>query len=989
MVKILFGDITQLLNENVCLYTHFDYEDKIDAYVYFALNKLRECGYKIVFISTCKKLSKADRKLLRSFCHAAVLRANIGLDFGGWAEVINSYPQLYDSENLLLANDSVYGPVNDINSLIIRMQEQGCDFWGATESYQFQPHLQSYFINYSNKVLRSDVFKQFWEGFKNIDNKMELIQAYEISLTPLLKNHGFSYASVFNDFVDCRQMNGFSKLNPVHHLWKELLAIYISPFIKVELLRNNPYGVDIKGVVNVLTILGYDYALIEQHLNRVKHYYKDNKNPDNINSPLMLVTRKIQKQILKRNKRMHSKYYKLKYIIKLIATKPWILLPYFKRSIKASAKSLKNDLKSAYDNEAGQYLRKRISLKIYRNQRSSVQIGDIKEPDCFQMKQYKAKNNYAIICHIYYKELYPELLPCIKRAQPADVFISLVKGSSDDLLQMVQNDLPGCFVQVFDNHGRDIYPFLKFIDSGVLYQYEAILKIHSKQSINDKAEYDFDGESWRKNTLKSLVPETGLTELLKQFINNKNVGILCPEEYIYGLDHLGSNGNTLQMLCDELGLVYSSLNLKFPAGTMFWIKPWLLRHIEVLNLKASDFDMEPIAVDGTMAHAIERLIGIITTNAGYDIVSPESLHGDKVNDGSSGAETDVIAYYLPQFHPIPENDLWWGKGFTEWRNVATAKPQYETHYQPRVPADLGYYDLRLPEVQEKQAVIAENYGLTAFAFYQYWFSGKKLLSMPIDHFYNNTNINLKFMLCWANENWTRSWDGLNKDVLLEQSYDAGWEEAYAQDVAIYLKSPKYYRRAGKPVLQIYNVSAIPDCKKCIQNLRKSFIELGVGEIEILAVLFYGVDRDADKYGVDGFSEFPPHRLVFIGKAGNELDEVDHNFNGNIYSYTSVSKIKIAEIKSRLEDNIELGVMCGWDNTARRKKTADIFHGSTPAVFREWFDVAYQASMKRSTEAKNSILFVNAWNEWAEGTYLEPDIKYGYGYLEAIKSVVLN
>ena len=483
------------------------------------------------------------------------------------------------------------------------------------------------------------------------------------------------------------------------------------------------------------------------------------------------------------------------------------------------------------------------------------------------------------------------------------------------------------------------------------------------------------------------MPDDGMEELIDTFLSSTSAGAICHKDYIYGEEHIGSNEANLHMLCNSLGLEFCREELKFPAGTMFWIKPWLLRHIDALDLNANDFDIEPIAVDGTMAHALERFIGVMTTKAGYEILSAADMV-DSSHKPKSGA-VDVFAFYLPQFHPIKENNIWWGKGFTEWRNVSKARPVFKTHYQPRIPEELGYYDLRMSEVQERQAEMACDYGLSAFVFYQYWFSGKRLLNAPIDDFMRNENIDFKFLLCWANENWTRNWDGLDSDILLEQKYEEGWEAKYADDVAIYLRSSRYYKRNGRPVLLIYNVEAIPDCKQCLSNMREALAANGVGDVEIVAVWFYGVAYDADHYGVDGFSEFPPHRLDFIGARREIIPNLDDGFEGAIYSYEAVANSKIEKIKSNESLDMSLGVMCGWDNTARRQYTSDIFHGSTPAVFRKWLNVAYQSSLDKSTPRNKQMLFINAWNEWAEGTYLEPDIKYGTAYLDAIKSVIKN
>ncbi len=992
-MKVVFGDFSSFINSNVCLYSHFDYENSVDEYVFLALEEFNKCGYKIVFISTCIKLSELEIEKLSKICHSVILRDNVGLDFGGWANVLNTYPGILNADNLTLVNDSIYGPFSDLALFIEGMNKKGYDFWGVTESYQIKPHIQSFYINYTKKILQSELFRSFWQSYKNLDNKQKIIESYEITLTGTLKEAGFTYGTGFGRSNCLESIPGITIINPTHHLWYEIIDKYKVPFVKVELLRDNPFDIDLSLVQKTISDSGYDYNIIFSHIDRVRKYYTKAIVSASANQAIKKASIKSKLYMKSSNTKQNrfdldlsNSERKLSIILhafKMIFLKPVSFLQILKRSIITALKCFKKDVVSSYQGIrlGGDLIN---TLYEYRNIRLQKLKTAYSEADCFPMRQVKVNNKYAVVCHVYYVEVYAELLEAIKRVPSADVYISLVEGKSESLLDIIKNDFPDSYIHVFKNHGRDVYPFLKFIQSGVLYKYDAVLKIHSKQSKNDRSSYDFDGESWRKNVLNELVPISGIDAILEKFVASKKVGVICHNDYIYDDEHMGSNEVYLKMLCNSLGLDFNRDEFEFPAGTMFWIKPWLLRHLDALELTANDFDPEPLALDGTMAHALERFIGVVAIKAGYSI---SSMNKVIFNETKNNSKVDVLAFYLPQYHSIKENDAWWGKGFTEWRNVGKARPMFKTHYQPRIPEELGYYDLKMSEVQERQAEMANEHGLAAFAFYQYWFSGKKLLSSPIDDFMNNENIDLKFLVCWANENWTRSWDGLNKDILLEQQYENGWEEEYVRDVLPYFQSAKYYTRNGRPVLLIYNVSAIPNCKSSMYKMREVFRELGVGEIEIIAVWFYGVVNDSEIYGVDGFSEFPPHRLNFIGVRNNILPELDDDFQGNVYSYESVANARVEQIKSGKTTDISLGVMCGWDNTARRQFKSDVFHGSTPATFRKWLDTAYQHSLDKSTSNNKQMLFINAWNEWAEGTYLEPDMRYGAGYLEAVKSVI--
>lgn len=351
----------------------------------------------------------------------------------------------------------------------------------------------------------------------------------------------------------------------------------------------------------------------------------------------------------------------------------------------------------------------------------------------------------------------------------------------------------------------------------------------------------------------------------------------------------------------------------------------------------------------------------------------------------SQAQLKTIAFYLPQFHPIPENDEWWGSGFTEWTNVSKAVPQFLGHYQPHLPGELGFYDLRLVDVMRQQAQLARSYGISGFCFHHYWFAGRRLLERPVDQFLAAPDIDISFCLCWANENWTRRWDGADDEVLMHQRYSPRDDVAFIRALAPALRDRRYVRHAGKPVLIVYRASLLPDPSATAQRWRETCASEGIEDLYLVAARTFDV-ADPRPLGFDAALEFPPHQLP-VSRINEQMTVINPAYRGNIYAYEEMAD-GYARQTSRSYPLIKT-VMPSWDNEARRPGRGYTLHGSSPATYGRWFRAAYSATQARVAEdpAHPPLLFVNAWNEWAEGAHLEPDRKYGYAYLHATANAI--
>jgi glycosyltransferase involved in cell wall biosynthesis len=343
----------------------------------------------------------------------------------------------------------------------------------------------------------------------------------------------------------------------------------------------------------------------------------------------------------------------------------------------------------------------------------------------------------------------------------------------------------------------------------------------------------------------------------------------------------------------------------------------------------------------------------------------------------------AIAFYLPQFHPFPENEAWWGQGFTEWTNVTKAVPQFLGHHQPQLPADLGFYDLRLPDVLKRQVALARQYGLHGFAFHHYWFGGKRLMETPLDTYLAQDDIDFPFCLCWANENWTRRWDGHDSEILISQEHGLDNDLAFIRDLEPYLRDRRYIRIDGRPLLIVYRPSILPDPAATLRLWRQHCRDVGIGELFIAMAQFD--TEDPREHGFDAAIEFPPHKLARGFDAINHtLDIVNPDYQGHVLHYQSI----VDSAKAWPDKGFPLirTVFPGWDNEARRPGKGYTFAFSTPDRYREWLDFAVGYAQEHPV-AGESVVMVNAWNEWAEGAKLEPDRRYGHAFLQATREAL--
>ena len=376
-------------------------------------------------------------------------------------------------------------------------------------------------------------------------------------------------------------------------------------------------------------------------------------------------------------------------------------------------------------------------------------------------------------------------------------------------------------------------------------------------------------------------------------------------------------------------------------------------------------------------------------------------------------EPRIIGLYLPQYHPIPENDEWWGKGFTEWNNVVKARPLFRGHYQPHLPADLGFYDLRLPEVREQQAELAREAGLEGFCYYHYWFgNGKQLLQRPFEEVLASGKPDFPFCLCWANHDWTsKTWEkgsSLRRDtMIMKMEYSREDYIRHFNYVLPAFRDPRYITVDGKPLFAVWAPRAIPDCREFIDLWQKMALENGLKGIHFVGQTentgkalagekanYFSADMAKAYYqsvldlGYDAVMSQGFLRATGLAKGRRRMMLEMLAFKTFRPTYSRVDYSKLMDnyyVPEDAGENIYPTLLPQWDRTPRAGKKTFLLTDSTPDRFQHYTEKAIQLIANKQPE--HQILFLKAWNEWGEGDYVEPDQKFGHGWLQAIRNAI--
>lgn len=604
----------------------------------------------------------------------------------------------------------------------------------------------------------------------------------------------------------------------------------------------------------------------------------------------------------------------------------------------------------------------------------------------------------AIHLHLFYQDRLDDFISRFAAIPCAfDLFVSVPEGRDEESIRTsIATGLPQAarvVVEAVPNRGRDLAPLIAQFGRR-LAEYDVIGHFHTKKSPHNELLSE-----WGTALVDQLLGKPGTTGARIAFFFRELMTatkLIYPEgrlEFIKDPAGWGDNHANARALLEK----YTDLDItdyprvEFPEGAMFWARTECLKAFLCLPLQFADFDEEPIGADGALAHALERLILVFA--AEHEGRCLRLHQGDSIADYTDyeiqkdfsasikHRETKVLAYYLPQFHPTPENDEWHGKGFTEWTKVTAANPLFEGHYQQHIPhEDVGYYLLDSPETLRKQAENMRQAGVFGQVFYHYWFDGRMILEKPARMLLENKDIPMPFCFCWANENWTRRWDGNESEVLLAQNYSAEDARDFIRYLIPFFRDERYIHVDGRPVLFVYRSSSIPDTRIYLEVWKQECLAVGLEPPYVVAVLTRGA-TDPAEFGMDAGTE----RVLHDWTAGN-APEIKHELrpyapvNGSVLHYDDVADYYCR--KQSKDFTYFRNIVPMWDNTARYGSEAYVVHGSSPRRFQQWFEHLIEVSNESLPEDRRFIL-VNAWNEWAEGAHLEPDNRYGYSYLNSI------
>jgi lipopolysaccharide biosynthesis protein len=612
----------------------------------------------------------------------------------------------------------------------------------------------------------------------------------------------------------------------------------------------------------------------------------------------------------------------------------------------------------------------------------------------------------AVHVHVYYIDVLAEILTHIdKMPFEYDLYVTYSEGivCPDQIsahlnkagLEVAAN------IQLIEvaNRGRNLGP-LATVLSPLLINYKYIAHVHTKHSGHSPAL-----ANWRSNILTALFANKAAIRRIVYLLQESTDMVIPPNQNHYIKDPTGWADNKDKAMfilskCDQK-IHHLDSPVVFPEGGMFWTNATLYAKIRDLGLRPEDFEEEPIPQDGSAAHALERLIGLLamqdnkpicqvqTTESNRSIAFEEHIdYKEELAAIPAAKKCRIFAFFLPQFHETPQNNAWHGEGFTEWTNVKKTNPLFPGHYQQRFPhPDFGYYHLDDKGYFKNLEHILAKSGVDALILYHYWFGGTSILEEPARLLLNSTDINIHWCFCWANENWTRAWDGNENEVLMKQTYSREDAKTYINHLIPFFKDNRYVKINSRPVLIVYRAAHNPLMKEYCEIWGEECRKSGLQTPYLICTLTRGAKNPYD-YNFDAGLERVLHDWT-DGNVGavNASTNFFDDFNGSVLLYKEV-----AEYYSNLDINTSFphlrSIIPSWDNTPRYGPNAYIIHDSSPEKFSNWFNAIYNYTLKHLQDEER-IIVVNAWNEWAESAYLEPDLRYGYAYLNSIARVKLG
>ncbi|MDP3414621.1 glycoside hydrolase family 99-like domain-containing protein [Falsiroseomonas sp.] len=602
----------------------------------------------------------------------------------------------------------------------------------------------------------------------------------------------------------------------------------------------------------------------------------------------------------------------------------------------------------------------------------------------------------AVHLHLYYEDMVEQSIGYLKNIPVEfDLYVSVPVGREvAGTRQRLADALPFAsmiHLEQVPNRGRDIAPLIVQFGQRLL-EYDIVAHFHTKKSPHNSGL-----AAWYENIMDALCgSESIVAQILDLFARDaKTVYPAGNQLRVWDVTGWSANVPVLERFLEKhgLGKAQDYPYTEFPQGMMFWATSRSLRPFLQLPLSYEDFPDEPIPPDGTLAHTLERLLLLLAQaepGRNYRIETP-ALSREPVDwvearhDFSASLVHDtvkVLAYYLPQFHATPENSAWHGEGFTEWHKVRGAYPLFQGHYQQHVPhPDVGYYHLDAPDQLRKQAEMMRQAGVHGMIFYHYWFTGRLILEKPAQMLLASPDVQMPFCFCWANENWTRRWDGNEREILLKQTYSQEDAIEFIRYLIPFFRDERYIKVEGRPVLFVYRPSSIEAKYDYIGLWRSECEAAGLPAPYVVAVLTRGA-TSPQAHGMDAGAERVLHD--WLGPHARDIRGALRPYwplNGGVLDYREVAEHYMQKTPVR-DFTMFRSLVPVWDNAARYASDAILLHNFTPEAMQRWVEhLIHDAEQNLPPDRR--FVIVNAWNEWAEGAHLEPDLRFGYAYLNAI------